>query len=65
MIMLFTAVHPLSCAAYANVQAVSREADIHIDVDGSGPLPAFPVKCEFYCKFTFYVMVCSSRFVLR
>ncbi|KOB71646.1 Uncharacterized protein OBRU01_10999, partial [Operophtera brumata] len=35
-------VHPLSCLAYKNVQAVSRSADLHIDVDGSGPLPAFP-----------------------
>ncbi|KAG7307721.1 hypothetical protein JYU34_006292, partial [Plutella xylostella] len=43
-----TSVHPLSCLAYKNVQAVSRSADIHIDVDGSGPLPAFPVTCEFY-----------------
>ncbi|XP_063893286.1 neurexin-4 isoform X2 [Helicoverpa armigera] len=43
-----TSVHPLSCQAYKNVQAVSRSADIHIDVDGSGPLPAFPVTCEFY-----------------
>ncbi|XP_026321952.1 neurexin-4 isoform X2 [Hyposmocoma kahamanoa] len=40
--------HPLSCQAYANVQSVSRSAEIHIDVDGSGPLPAFPVTCEFY-----------------
>ncbi|XP_060801715.1 neurexin-4 [Amyelois transitella] len=43
-----TAVHPLSCTAYKNVQAVSRSADIHIDVDGSGPLPPFPVTCHFY-----------------
>ncbi|KAG6457370.1 neurexin-4 isoform X1 [Manduca sexta] len=43
-----TSVHPLSCQAYKNVQAVSRSAEIHIDVDGSGPLPAFPVTCEFY-----------------
>ncbi|KAI5631254.1 laminin G domain-containing protein [Phthorimaea operculella] len=43
-----TSVHPLSCQAYKNVQAVSRQAEIQIDVDGSGPLPAFPVTCEFY-----------------
>ncbi|CAB3222790.1 unnamed protein product [Arctia plantaginis] len=43
-----TSIHPLSCQAYKNVQAVSRSAQIHIDVDGSGPLAAFPVTCEFY-----------------
>ncbi|XP_073942606.1 neurexin-4 isoform X2 [Choristoneura fumiferana] len=43
-----SSVHPLSCQAYKNVQAVSRAADIRIDVDGSGPLPAFPVTCQFY-----------------
>ncbi|XP_049869625.1 neurexin-4 [Pectinophora gossypiella] len=43
-----TSIHPLSCQAYKNVQAVSQSAEIHIDVDGSGPLPAFPVTCEFY-----------------
>ncbi|CAH2071974.1 unnamed protein product, partial [Iphiclides podalirius] len=43
-----TSVHPLSCQAYKNAQAVSRSADVLVDVDGSGPLPAFPVTCEFY-----------------
>ncbi|XP_053603353.1 neurexin-4 isoform X1 [Plodia interpunctella] len=43
-----TSVHPLSCTAYKNVQAVSRAADILIDVDGSGPLAPFPVTCHFY-----------------
>ncbi|XP_028165435.1 neurexin-4 [Ostrinia furnacalis] len=42
-----TSVHPLSCQAYKNVMSVSRSVDLHIDVDGSGPLPAFPVTCEF------------------
>ncbi|CAH0407172.1 unnamed protein product [Chilo suppressalis] len=41
-----TSVHPLSCQAYKNVAAVSRASELHIDVDGSGPLPAFPVTCE-------------------
>ncbi|XP_041970280.1 neurexin-4 isoform X2 [Aricia agestis] len=41
-------VHPLSCQAYANVGALSRSSEVHIDVDGSGPLPAFPVTCHFY-----------------
>ncbi|XP_063360126.1 neurexin-4 [Cydia amplana] len=43
-----SSVHPLSCQAYKNVQAVARSADISIDVDGSGPLSAFPVTCQFY-----------------
>ncbi|XP_052755482.1 neurexin-4 isoform X2 [Galleria mellonella] len=43
-----TSMHPLSCQAYKNVAAVSRAADILIDVDGSGPLAAFPVTCQFY-----------------
>ncbi|XP_072939887.1 neurexin-4 [Epargyreus clarus] len=43
-----TSVHPLSCQAYKNAIGVSRSAEIQIDVDGSGPLPAFPVTCEFY-----------------
>ncbi|KAL0832456.1 hypothetical protein ABMA28_000688 [Loxostege sticticalis] len=42
-----TSVHPLSCQAYKNVMSVSRSVELHIDVDGSGPLPAFPVTCEF------------------
>ena len=54
--MFVPAVHPLSCQAYKNVQAVSRAADIHIDVDGSGPLPAFPVTCEFYCEYSLFIL---------
>ncbi|KAL4707615.1 hypothetical protein ACJJTC_014720 [Scirpophaga incertulas] len=42
-----TSIHPLSCQAHKNVAAVQSSADIHIDVDGSGPLPAFPVTCHF------------------
>ncbi|XP_034948023.1 neurexin-4 isoform X2 [Chelonus insularis] len=40
--------HPLSCEAYKNMNAVNQQADIKIDVDGSGPLDPFPVTCEFY-----------------
>ncbi|CAK1598381.1 unnamed protein product [Parnassius mnemosyne] len=43
-----TSIHPLSCQAYKNAQAVSRSADVMLDVDGSGPLPAFPATCRFY-----------------
>ncbi|XP_004931219.1 neurexin-4 isoform X1 [Bombyx mandarina] len=43
-----TSVHPLSCQAYHSVSAARRSASVHIDVDGSGPLPPFPVTCEFY-----------------
>nr|XP_023013622.1 neurexin-4 [Leptinotarsa decemlineata] len=43
-----TSINSLSCLAYKNVQAVGQRAEIKIDVDGSGPLAAFPVTCEFY-----------------
>jgi hypothetical protein len=42
-----TALNPLSCQAYKNVQSVSQKALIKIDVDGSGPLDPFEVTCEF------------------
>lgn len=45
-----SALNPLSCQAYKNVQSVQQKANILIDVDGSGPLNPFPVTCEFYCK---------------
>ncbi|CAF4816376.1 unnamed protein product [Pieris macdunnoughi] len=40
--------HPLSCQAYSNAAGLTRSADIKVDVDGSGPLPAFPVTCHAY-----------------
>ncbi|CAK1542832.1 unnamed protein product [Leptosia nina] len=43
-----TSTHPLSCQAYANAAGLSRSADIQVDVDGSGPLAAFPVTCQSY-----------------
>lgn len=43
-----TAINPLSCQAYKNVQAVNQKAEITVDVDGSGPLAPFPVTCEFF-----------------
>ncbi|XP_044727167.1 neurexin-4 isoform X2 [Chrysoperla carnea] len=43
-----TSLNPLSCQAYKYVQTVQNSANIHIDVDGSGPLKPFPVTCEFY-----------------
>lgn len=42
------ALYPLSCHAYKNLQSVQQKANIHIDVDGSGPLKPFPVTCEYY-----------------
>lgn len=44
---LFSALNPLSCQAYKNVQSVNQKAFIKIDVDGSGPLDPFEVTCEF------------------
>ncbi|XP_050681113.1 neurexin-4 [Leptidea sinapis] len=43
-----TSIHPLSCQAYANAAGLSRSVDVHIDVDGSGPLSPFPVSCSAY-----------------
>ncbi|KAI5723877.1 hypothetical protein M8J76_012129 [Diaphorina citri] len=43
-----TSLNPLSCEAYRNVNSVGTHSNIHIDVDGSGPLKPFPVTCEFY-----------------
>lgn len=43
-----TPLNPLSCQAYKNIQAVNQHANVKIDVDGSGPLPPFPVTCEFF-----------------
>ncbi|XP_045526116.1 neurexin-4 isoform X1 [Pieris brassicae] len=40
--------HPLSCQAYSNAAGLTRSADIKVDVDGSGPLAAFPVTCHAY-----------------
>ncbi|XP_076366495.1 neurexin-4 isoform X2 [Tachypleus tridentatus] len=39
--------HPLSCEAYKIDNPSSKQVDIKIDVDGSGPLDPFPVTCEF------------------
>lgn len=50
-ISFITALNPLSCQAYKNVQSVQQRASVMIDVDGSGPLNPFPVTCEFYCKY--------------
>ncbi|KAF4517229.1 hypothetical protein B566_EDAN005283 [Ephemera danica] len=38
----------LSCTAYKNTNSVGQSARINIDVDGSGPLPPFPVTCEYF-----------------
>lgn len=43
-----TALNPLSCEAYKNMNSVNQRAEIKIDVDGSGPLKPFPVTCEFF-----------------
>lgn len=51
-ICFISALNPLSCQAFKNVQAVQQRASVNIDVDGSGPLKPFPVTCEFYCKYS-------------
>ncbi|XP_066998735.1 neurexin-4 [Anabrus simplex] len=43
-----TSLNPLSCVAYKNTNAVGQQAEVSIDVDGSGPLRPFPVTCRFY-----------------
>ncbi|XP_037092008.1 neurexin-4-like [Pollicipes pollicipes] len=37
--------NPLSCAQYFLISRSERRSRVKIDVDGSGPLPAFPVTC--------------------
>ncbi|XP_049770774.1 neurexin-4 isoform X2 [Schistocerca cancellata] len=43
-----TSLNPLSCTAYKNTNAVNQQAEVKIDVDGSGPLKPFPVTCHFH-----------------
>lgn len=56
-----TSLNPLSCQAYKNVQSVQQRANIHIDVDGSGPLRPFPVTCEFYSDGRVITVVSHSQ----
>jgi len=46
--LTITALNPLSCRAFKNVNPVGQNSDIKIDVDGSGPLKPFPVTCQYY-----------------
>nr|CAG4638226.1 EOG090X00DN [Cyclestheria hislopi] len=43
-----TSGNPVSCEAYRHTGTGISPADILIDVDGSGPLKAFSVTCEFF-----------------
>nr|CAG4640603.1 EOG090X00DN [Eulimnadia texana] len=43
-----TSANPISCEAYRQSGVGGNTAEISIDVDGSGPLKAFPVTCEFF-----------------
>ncbi|XP_076061076.1 neurexin-4 isoform X2 [Oratosquilla oratoria] len=43
-----TPLYPISCAAYLRRNPGTKQAEIDIDVDGSGPLEPFPVTCIFY-----------------
>lgn len=56
-----TALNPLSCQAYKNVQSVQQRANVHIDVDGSGPLDPFPVTCEFYADGRVVTLLSHSK----
>ena len=40
--------NPISCESFRQSGANASPVDISIDVDGSGPLKAFPVTCEFF-----------------
>nr|CAG4643694.1 EOG090X00DN [Lepidurus arcticus] len=40
--------HPVSCDAAHQSALGSPKIETNIDVDGSGPLPAFPVTCEYF-----------------
>jgi contactin associated protein-like 2 len=43
-----TSLNFLSCVQYHNSHPGSQYAETVIDIDGSGPLSPFPVRCEFF-----------------
>ena len=43
-----TSLNFMSCVQYSHAHPESRYADTIIDIDGSGPLAPFPVRCEFF-----------------
>lgn len=51
------AANPVSCESYRQTGANASPVDIKIDVDGSGPLKAFPVTCEFFSDGRTYTYV--------
>ncbi|GLH10251.1 Neurexin-4, partial [Gryllus bimaculatus] len=56
-----TSLNPLSCLAYKNTNAVNQQAEVKIDVDGSGPLRPFPVTCRFYADGSVITEVAHSN----
>lgn len=56
-----TSLNPLSCLAYKNTNAVNQQAEVKIDVDGSGPLRPFPVTCRFYADGSVLTEVAHSN----
>ena len=49
--------NPVSCENFRQSGANASPVDISIDVDGSGPLKAFPVTCEFFSDGRTYTYV--------
>jgi hypothetical protein len=49
--------NPVSCESFRQSGANASPVDISIDVDGSGPLRAFPVTCEFFSDGRTYTYV--------
>jgi contactin associated protein-like 2 len=43
-----TSLNFMSCVQYLNAHPESQYAETIIDIDGSGPLAPFPVRCEFF-----------------
>ena len=43
-----TSLNFMSCVQYKNAHPDSQYAETIIDIDGSGPLAPFPVRCEFF-----------------
>jgi len=43
-----TSLNFMSCVQYSHAHPDSRYAETIIDIDGSGPLAPFPVRCEFF-----------------
>ena len=56
-LILCLAVLPMNCHAYALRNSIGEQADIEIDIDGSGPLHAFPVTCYLSSNYHSWTLI--------